>query len=142
MDPDILEKKQLWLIGNDAKCTGFIVRTLGDRGRLSGLEVSSDCQNALRQLRQSHPHCPRLILLDLEMPDRAAFRFLETLKADRLLRMIPVIVLAADDDPGTVAASYGLGAVGYLVRRELGPEFAKKIQSACGYWTLSRVPAL
>jgi two-component system, chemotaxis family, response regulator Rcp1 len=137
---EIETKKKVLLIENDPKVATLIGHTLKEMGLLGNLEVSDDCRDALARLRQSGGGRPRLILLDIEMPDQSAFAFLEAAKMDPTLRVIPVVILAPDDGADVVAACYAAGAAGYLVKSDFGCDFAEKIRNACGYWALSRVP--
>ena len=128
------------LIEDDPECAAVISRTFGEVGSLGNLGVSTDCQSALSQLRKSGRNHPQLILLDLDMPQMSAFRFLEAIKADPTLRTIPVVVLSAHDNADDIATCYSLGVAGYLVKSDLSLDFVEKIRGVCGYWTLSRVP--
>lgn len=55
-----------------------------------------------------------LILLDVMMPEMNGYQVLEQLKADENLRSIPVIVLSALDEVGSVVRCIELGAEDYL----------------------------
>lgn len=57
---------------------------------------------------------PDLILLDIQMPGMDGFEVCRALKADPLLRDIPVIFLTAMTDETDEAIGLGLGAVDYL----------------------------
>ncbi len=55
-----------------------------------------------------------LVLLDVMMPEMNGYQVLEQLKADESLRAIPVIVLSALDEIGSVVRCIELGAEDYL----------------------------
>ena len=55
-----------------------------------------------------------LVLLDVMMPEMNGYQVLEQLKADSNLRAIPVIVLSALDEIGSVVRCIELGAEDYL----------------------------
>ena len=55
-----------------------------------------------------------LLLLDIEMPEMNGYQVLEALRADALLRLLPVIVLSASDDAPNVARCIEMGADDYL----------------------------
>ncbi|MGH7817171.1 MAG: adenylate/guanylate cyclase domain-containing protein [Candidatus Binatia bacterium] len=55
-----------------------------------------------------------LILLDVMMPEMNGYQVLEQLKSDPILRDIPVIVLSALDEIGSVVRCIELGAEDYL----------------------------
>jgi CheY-like chemotaxis protein len=58
-----------------------------------------------------------LVLLDVMMPEMNGYQVLEQLKADESLRSIPVIVLSALDEIGSVVRCIELGAEDYLPKR-------------------------
>jgi len=55
-----------------------------------------------------------LILLDLMMPDMDGYQVLAHLKADDVLRHIPVIVISALDDLDSIVRCIEMGAEDYL----------------------------
>jgi len=55
-----------------------------------------------------------LVLLDIMMPEMDGYQVLEHLKSDRALRDIPVIVLSALDEIGSVVKCIEMGAEDYL----------------------------
>jgi CheY-like chemotaxis protein len=80
--------------------------------RSEGFEVATACggTDALRQLRQGLR--PRLILLDLNMPDKNGRQFRTEQVLDPRLASIPVVTLSGD--PTFQAASEKMGAVACL----------------------------
>ena len=101
-----------------------------------------DCENALVRLRQSGAGRPMLILLDSDMPRMSAASFLEVVKEDRELRIVPVVVLADSHDAGEVGRYYGLGAAGYMVKAGDYTDVLEKMRALCAYWMLSRSPVM
>src|SRR5260370_41398954 len=61
-------------------------------------------------------HHPKLILLDLHLPDIPGHEVLRRLVADRRTREIPVIVISADATPGQINRLSAAGASGYLAK--------------------------
>ena len=73
--------------------------------------VAENGRLALEKIK-SNPY--DLILLDVMMPEMNGYQVLEHLKSDRALRDIPVIVLSALDEIGSVVRCIELGAEDYL----------------------------
>jgi adenylate cyclase len=73
--------------------------------------TASNGREALDQVRSEQPD---LILLDIMMPIMDGFAVLGELKADSLLRSIPVIVISAVNDLESVVKGIQLGAEDYL----------------------------
>jgi CheY-like chemotaxis protein len=88
----------------------------------SNLTVVKDGAEALAYLRGGEPHTgailPDLILLDLKMPRKGGLEVLQEIKADSLLRSIPVIVLTTSDAPDDVLRAYDLQASLYVTKPE------------------------
>lgn len=122
-------------------CFG-ISRAFKELGLLDTLVISVDCENALMRLRQAGGRRPCLILLDLDMPQMSAMSFLEAVKRDENLRMVPVVVLAGTDTAEAVSRCYSLGAAGYMVKPVNYAELLDKITAFCSYWSLSHMPSL
>lgn len=57
-----------------------------------------------------------LVLLDLLMPGIDGFQVLEHMKADKLLQHLPVIVISAVDEMGSVVRSIQMGATDHLIK--------------------------
>ena len=79
------------------------------------LSTAADGDLALDLLRNGEVR-PDLVLLDLNMPRKHGREVLAELKADPLLRSIPVIVFSTSSSPHDVADSYALHANSYVVK--------------------------
>ena len=74
------------------------------------------------------------------MPRMDGFEFLETVKADNLLKNIPVIILTTSDTNESATRSFDLGAAGYIVKSVDYRQFVESMRAVDGYWSLSRLP--
>lgn len=70
--------------------------------------------NGRQALAQVAATAPDLILLDIMMPEMDGFQVLTQLKAEKAWRDIPVIVISAMTDMGSVVKGIKLGAEDYL----------------------------
>jgi CheY-like chemotaxis protein len=77
---------------------------------------------------------PHLILLDLRMPRRDGIEVLEELKADPVLRTIPVCVLTSSDRPEDIAAAYARGGNSYVVKPSDLKGILEELQIVGDYW--------
>lgn len=75
--------------------------------------MAEDGRKALDQL-QKDPNAVDLILLDIMMPEMNGYQVLEHLKADHVLKHIPVIMITAVDEIDSVVKCIQLGAEDYL----------------------------
>jgi CheY-like chemotaxis protein len=67
-------------------------------------------------LELAREHQPRLIVLDLHLPDVGGQEVLRCLQAEPRTAEIPVVVLSADATPGQVARLRAAGAAAYLTK--------------------------
>lgn len=84
---------------------------------------------------------PHLILLDLKMPGIDGFEVLRRIKADPILRRIPVVVLTSSREEGDRALSYDCGANSYLVKPLSFEGFLDVVHSIEDYWLSLNVGA-
>ncbi len=99
-----------------------------------------DGEDALDYLKDANNLEPCVILLDLNMPRMNGFEFLKIVKADAVLRKIPVIVLTTSDGDEGIVESYDLGVAGYIVKPVSYQRFVEAMRTVDMYWTLSRLP--
>jgi len=107
----------------------------------SPIWVAQDGISALSLLRSGEgPSDRRLVLLDLNMPRMNGIEFLRELRADRRLRMTPVIVLTTSNDDRDKVEAYDLNVAGYLLKPVTFAAFVELIASLCHYWSFVELP--
>ena len=104
-------------------------------------------QDLLDYLRHSGPYVgdtqrrPDLILLDLNMPKKDGREALAEIKADAVLRSIPVVVLTTSKSCEEVQRIYDLGANSYMVKPSSYVNLVQALGSMTHYWfTTVRLP--
>lgn len=90
--------------------------------------------DAFNYLRSNQDALPALILLDLNLPHWDGKSLLREIKADKVLRKIPVIVLTTSNSNEDVMESYGLHANCYVVKPLDIDEFFQKIKHIEAFW--------
>jgi len=98
-------------------------------------------KNHLEYLKNDGNKKPCIILLDLNMPKMNGIEFLKIVKADEVLKKIPVIVLTTSSQQQDIVESFELGVAGYIVKSVDYAKFAKAINTINLYWTLSELPS-
>lgn len=83
-------------------------------------------------------HWPFVMVLDLNLPGMDGIEILRAMKADPVLKPIPVVVLTTSDHPGDVDTCYSLGVNSYLKKSLDTLNFVKDVQVMMDYW-LDRV---
>jgi two-component system response regulator len=77
---------------------------------------------------------PRVIFLDLKMPQPDGFEVLARLRREDATRAIPVVVVSSSARPEDIRRSYELGANSYLVKRFDPHEPGSYLAEAARYW--------
>jgi CheY-like chemotaxis protein len=83
---------------------------------------------------------PALILLDLGLPGMGGLELLRELKADRVLRRIPVVAFSASRNEVDLESAYDLGVAGYVVKPMDFEGFVRAIAAVERYWALCEIP--
>jgi CheY-like chemotaxis protein len=77
---------------------------------------------------------PAIVLLDLNMPGTDGRAVLDTLKHDKLLSSIPVIIFSTSSNSRDVDDCYRLGANSYLTKPIAYADLEEKIRLIINYW--------
>lgn len=77
---------------------------------------------------------PDLILLDLNLPRKDGREVLEEIKADALLRQIPVVVLTTSKSDEDILRSYNLHANCYISKPVDFDKFIEVVRSIESFW--------
>jgi CheY-like chemotaxis protein len=108
--------KPILLIENNNDDVKDIETALNDIHVTNILERRSNIDDAYEYLRDERKPKPCIILLDLNLPRMGAFEFIKTLKADHILKRLPIIVLMSSESNGDVARSSGPDIAGYILK--------------------------
>ena len=109
------------------------------------LTVAADGLEALDLLRRAgryaHATRPDLILLDLNLPKKDGRQVLAEIKADPVLRLIPVVILTSSKVEEDIAKSYSLYANCYVTKPVDLEQFVKVVKSIEDFWlTIVKLP--
>lgn len=114
------------------------VEVLKDGKFANHLAVLNDGILALRYLRRKGEYrdCPRpdLVLLDLNLPGKDGREVLGEMKADPILRRIPVVIMTTSDAEADVLKSYDLYANCYIVKPVDLAQFVKVVRGIEDFW--------
>jgi len=109
-----------------------------ERGQVKNhLTVARDGQEALDILfgrANGDAPLPGLILLDLNMPKVNGHEVLKAIKAERKLRLIPVIILTASTREEDIVRSYDLGVNTFISKPVRFEDFIKVATTIRDYW--------
>jgi len=79
---------------------------------------------------------PNLVLLDLKLPKVDGIEVLHKIKADRKLKLIPVVVLTSSKEDNDVLKSYDLGVNSYIRKPVDFDQFVDTVKQIGFYWLL------
>ena len=83
---------------------------------------------------------PALVLLDLKMPKVDGIEVLRQIKADPLLKAIPVVVLTSSREEQDLVRSYHFGVNAYVVKPVSFHEFIDAVKGLGTFWAMINEP--
>ena len=119
----------------------FMIRACKHAGIESLIQTVPDGHEAIRYLsgegkyanRDRYP-LPRLVLLDLHMPDLSGFDVLRWIRNTPHVASIPVLVLTSSSAERDIGKATELGANGYLVKPGSPDELLTMTKALRDYW--------
>jgi len=85
---------------------------------------------------------PKVILLDIHMPKVDGLEVLEKMKADKQIKLVPVVMLTSSSLDPDIYKCYDLGASSYIVKPLNFERFSDAIRSLGFYWLLLTHPPI
>jgi CheY-like chemotaxis protein len=95
---------------------------------------------ALEYLNAQTNSRPLMIILDLNMPRMNGLELLKIIKADDVLKEIPVVVLTTSDVFEDIEESFNMSVAGYIVKPIDFDHFVKVFGTIHTYWSLCELP--
>ena len=99
-----------------------------------GLELLNYLRNQDRYADPSRAPKPDLVLLDLNMPRMDGRQALAEMKADPVLRGIPVVVLSNSSLQEDILRTYDLGGAGFIIKPQTLEEMVEIVKVLKQYW--------
>jgi two-component system response regulator len=127
------------LIEDNSDDESLTVRALR-KGTSANIEVARDGQQALDYLLNDANDTPRLVLLDLKLPEIDGLEVLRRIRKHERTRLTPVVILTSVNAPNDVAAGYRDGANSYLRKPVDFDQFAEVIHQLSVYWLVLNEP--
>ena len=88
------------------------------------------------EILEDKDQLPDIILLDLNMPKMNGLEFLSILKANEVLRYIPIIVLSTSRNYNDILEGYKHGVAGYLLKPLKYEEYVANVEKTLSYWSM------
>ncbi|MGE4241441.1 response regulator [Ramlibacter sp.] len=86
------------------------------------------------------PGNPAVVLLDLKLPKVNGLEVLQFVRADPLLRSLPIVMLTSSQEESDVVRSYELGVNAYVVKPVEFNQFVRAISDLGVFWAVLNEP--
>jgi CheY-like chemotaxis protein len=124
----MLSLRSILLVEDDCVDVMAVKRVFRDLHVTNELVHAENGEEALRYLQDPGHEAPCLILLDLNMPKMGGLEFLQIVKADPGLQVIPVIVVTTSGEDQDKTRSFESGAAAYVIKCTTYGEFRERMR--------------
>ncbi len=138
--------KPILLVEDDKRDLELTLLAL-ERSQLANEVVTvSDGEKALEYLRREGEFSgrsegnPAVVLLDLKLPKVDGLEVLQAVRADPVLRAVPVVMLTSSEAETDVLKSYSLGVNAYVVKPVEFKQFVSAIADLGVFWAVVNEP--
>jgi two-component system response regulator len=140
MDPQPVD---ILLVEDNPDHVELILKVLQDSNVLNQVHVVTNGEEALDFLYQHGEYTdapqPGLILLDIKLPRLDGIEALRQIKADPMLKSIPVAMLTTSLGEQEMVESYSCGANSYIIKPVDFEQFVKVIKDLKLYWLVANI---
>lgn len=102
------------------------------------IHTAWDGEEALAWLRKEGEYrntpTPDIVLLDINMPKKDCFEVLKEMKADPILKIIPVVMMTTSDREDDIVNAYANGAASYIRKPIDIEELMQIAKTFSDYW--------
>ncbi|KAA3438573.1 response regulator [Rufibacter hautae] len=132
------------LVEDDPQDVASTRRAFQAQGVESPMHVASNGKIALDMLqgrgRAALNPVPRIIILDLDLPEMGGLEFLKELRKDEQLRSCSVFVMTGQSTEKDVLEAYNLNVAGYIVKPIQYDSFLEAIATLNSFLNLIELP--
>ena len=121
------QKAKVLIVDDEPLNVDYLEQELEDLGYQ--IITAFNGQEALDKIKSQQPD---LVLLDLMMPVLDGFAVLSEIKADNVLRDIPVIIVSAANDSKSIVKGIKQGADDYITKPVDADHLVKKLKEYLG----------
>ncbi len=122
------DKPRVLVVDDDTALQRLVV-TLLSRANMAPLTAESAAEAAqVLKTAQQQNNLPRVLILDMMLPDISGLEFLKQLREQDTFKHIPVIILSALADPDKIRQGLDAGADRYLTKPYLANNLITTVQ--------------
>jgi chemotaxis family two-component system response regulator Rcp1 len=138
----ITELTEILLVEDSLADVELTLEALAEAKVANRVVVRRDGESAMAYLTAAADGLPGLVILDLNLPRQTGLEVLAAMRADEVLRRIPVAVLTTSSAEADVVRTYELGANCFLTKPVDIDQFIHVVQSIDDFWLgLVRLPS-
>jgi CheY-like chemotaxis protein len=134
--------KRILLVEDSAKDVELTLAALEEHNLANEVDIARDGAEAMDYFHRRGKFAARptdlpcVVFLDLKMPRMNGLEVLEAMKADPVLKMIPVVMLTSSREEQDLVRSYQLGVNAYVVKPVDFKQFVDAIKVLGLFWVL------
>jgi len=138
---------EILLVEDNARDAELTVRALKKNNLANNLYIAKDGAEALDFLlckgeysKRDLTNLPKVVFLDLKLPKVSGLEVLKTIKGDKRISKIPVVVVTSSSEEPDVKEAYRLGANSYVLKPLDFEKFKTAISKLGYYWLVVNYP--
>jgi CheY-like chemotaxis protein len=138
--------KRILLVEDSEQDVELTLAALGEHNLANEVVVARDGEEALDYLHHrgkfaGHPNGqPVVVLLDLKMPKVDGLEVLRLMRADPVLKHVPVVMITSSREEQDLIRSYQLGVNAYVVKPVDFHQFVESIKQVGFFWAIVNEP--
>jgi two-component system response regulator len=138
---------EILLVEDNARDAELTVRALKKHNLANNLYIAKDGAEALdfllckgKYAKRDLTNLPKVVFLDLKLPKVSGLEVLKTIKGDKRISKIPVVVVTSSSEEPDVKEAYRLGANSYVLKPLDFEKFMTAISKLGYYWLVVNYP--
>ncbi|HEX6764616.1 MAG TPA: response regulator [Polyangiaceae bacterium] len=141
-----MHERRILVVEDDANDAELTLRALAQLNLADKVDVTRDGQEALEYLEcrgsfaERSSGDPAVVLMDLKMPRLSGLEALARIRANPLLRSIPIVMLTSSRADGDLRKSYELGTNAYVVKPVAFEQYLETVTGLGAFWTKLNEP--
>jgi CheY-like chemotaxis protein len=138
----MVEIRTILLAEDNPRDVELTLEALADHNLANNVIVVRDGVEAMDYLRcegkykQRKPGNPAVLLLDIKMPRMDGIEVLRAIRSDKLLKMLPVVMLTSSREERDLIKSYELGVNAYVVKPVDFKSFIEAVKQLGVFWAV------
>jgi DNA-binding response OmpR family regulator len=140
------ELKRILLVEDDPHDVELTLEGLNEYNLVNEVVVARDGEEALDYLYRRGKFAgradgnPSVVLLDLKLPKVGGLEVLRQMKNDKMLKMVPVVILTSSHEDRDMIEGYKLGTNAYVVKPVDFHQFVDAIKQIGVFWAVINEP--